>query len=160
MIEFLVGSIAEVDGYDVTVALSFKDDDSRIGYLVKMPNPPPIGEWGRIRIHEIFKENAHDLYGFSSLAERGMFRDLIRIKGIGPSVALALLAEKSFGEIMSATSPRELTVKGVGEATAAKIIAGLSKKAKPKPPQEPKPTGKKRPSKQKPKSSDSIPGDE
>jgi Holliday junction DNA helicase RuvA len=52
--------------------------------------------------HLSIKEDAHTLYGFASKDEKTLFRELIRVNGIGPKVALAILSHLNIASLMSA----------------------------------------------------------
>src|ERR1700757_5541824 len=68
-----------------------------VGYEVEAPmstffHLPPVGEEVRLLTHLVVREDAHVLYGFGSEDERRLFRSLIRVSGVGPKIALALLS--------------------------------------------------------------------
>ena len=72
-------------------------DVSGVGYEVDVPmstfcNLPEVGGELTLHTHFVVREDAQLLYGFATLAERAVFRALIKISGVGPKIALALLS--------------------------------------------------------------------
>lgn len=92
-------------------------------------NLPPVGESVRLYTHMAVREDAHLLYGFKDELERRMFRELIRISGIGPRVALAILSgmERSqFVQCLQDEDAAALTkLPGVGKKTAERLIVEM-----------------------------------
>ncbi len=90
---------------------------------------PEVGESIVIHTHLVVREDAQLLYGFHSLAERGLFRQLIRISGIGPKLALAILSGMSaedFGRCIMESDSKALTrLPGVGKKTAERLVIEL-----------------------------------
>ncbi len=70
-----------------------------------------------------------ELYGFATEAERSMFRRLISVSGVGPSVAMALMSRNTVGDILAAVRRGDSKVltraKGIGGKTAARIVLDL-----------------------------------
>jgi Holliday junction DNA helicase RuvA len=83
-------------------------------------------------IHTHVREDALDLYGFSSLPELEFFEMLISISGIGPKGALAILGVASIGTLRKAISTGDLSyltkISGIGKKTAEKIVIELRDK--------------------------------
>lgn len=79
--------------------------------------------------HLDIKENAHTLYGFSHTEEKACFTALIRVKSVGPSIALAILSALTPKALKEAIMREEVhtlkAVKGVGQKTAQLIILEL-----------------------------------
>ena len=90
---------------------------------------PPVGEDVRLLTHLVVREDAHVLYGFASDEERRLFRSLIRVSGVGPKIALALLSGVSvsdFAECVLREDIAALTrVPGVGRKTAERLIVEM-----------------------------------
>lgn len=86
----------------------------------------------KILIHLHIKEDSHTLYGFAEGSERGIFRQLISVSGIGPATAQIALSSLTPDELKAAIiSENELTfkkVKGIGPKTAKRIILDLKDK--------------------------------
>ncbi|MDC9715028.1 MAG: Holliday junction branch migration protein RuvA [Gammaproteobacteria bacterium] len=82
-----------------------------------------------LHTHFHVKEDAHTLYGFISKDEKTLFRELIRVNGIGPKVALAILSHLDIITLMSAVANEDdvLLAKtpGIGKKTAQKLIVEL-----------------------------------
>ena len=79
--------------------------------------------------HLSIKEDAHTLFGFISKDEKNVFRELIRVNGVGPKVALAILSNLSVQSLVECilTEDADLLAKtpGIGKKTALKLIVEL-----------------------------------
>lgn len=82
-----------------------------------------------LHTHLVVREDAQLLYGFHSLAERQMFRNLIRISGVGPKLALTILSGMSADDfsrcIMEGDSKALTRLPGVGKKTAERLVIEL-----------------------------------
>jgi Holliday junction DNA helicase RuvA len=82
--------------------------------------------------HFVVREDAQLLYGFASRAERDLFRDLIRITGVGPKLALSLISSVSLVDLAASVEARDTSVltrvPGVGKKTAERLLVELSGK--------------------------------
>ncbi len=82
-----------------------------------------------LHTHLSVKEDSHTLYGFISKDEKTLFRELIRVNGIGPKVALAILSHLNIASLMNAVANEDdaLLAKtpGIGKKTAQKLIVEL-----------------------------------
>ncbi len=87
---------------------------------------PELGVEVALFTHLAVREDAHTLYGFSSTAERGLFRNLIRVTGVGPRLALLILSGMSvdvFGRCVRENDATALTrLPGIGKKTAERLI--------------------------------------
>jgi Holliday junction DNA helicase RuvA len=108
-----------------------------VGYEVGVPmstfyNLPALGEKVVLLTHLIVREDAHLLYGFGSLDERNLFKQLIKITGIGARMALAILSGMSVNDLAQAVTLQEsgrLTkVPGIGKKTAERLLLELKGK--------------------------------
>lgn len=108
-----------------------------VGYEIDVPmstlyNLPDIGAEVFLYTHYVVREDAELLFGFSTKAERSLFRLLIRISGIGPRIALSILSGISASILAQAVSQAEpglLTrIPGVGKKTAERIVLELKGK--------------------------------
>ena len=94
--------------------------------------PPSRNEEVTLHTHLIVREDAHLLFGFASLAERTMFRTLIKINGVGAKMALAILSGMSaedFAACIVAEDAGSLTrLPGVGKKTAERLIVEMKDK--------------------------------
>jgi holliday junction DNA helicase RuvA len=90
---------------------------------------------GRVRAwtHLVVREDAHLLFGFPERSLRELFRLLLEVRGVGPSVALAVLSSLPGDELLRAIAAQDqkpfLRVKGVGKKTAEQILLDLREKA-------------------------------
>jgi holliday junction DNA helicase RuvA len=93
---------------------------------------PPAGRQGRLHAHLIMRDDAIQLYGFATEAERDLFLMLVGVQGVGPKVGLAVLSGGSPRELVnaiaSADSARFQAVPGIGKRTAERIIVELKEK--------------------------------
>ena len=108
-----------------------------VGYEIDVPmstlyNLPDIGAEVFLYTHYVVREDAELLFGFSTKAERSLFRLLIRISGIGPKIALSILSGISasiLAQAVSQAEPGRLTrIPGVGKKTAERIVLELKGK--------------------------------
>lgn len=109
-------------------------DVGGVGYEINAPlstleSLPEPGAEVTIHTHLSVREDGQFLYGFSSRSERELFRRLIRISGVGPKLALALLSGVDANELVRCVrddDPKRLTaVPGVGRKTAERLIIEL-----------------------------------
>ena len=93
---------------------------------------PATGQETRLHAHLIMRDDAIQLYGFATEAERELFLMLVGVQGVGPKVALAVLSGGSPRELVnaiaSADSARFQAVPGIGKRTAERIIVELKEK--------------------------------
>ena len=115
-------------------------DVGGVGYELDAPmstvyNLPAVGERVTLLTHLLVREDAHQLYGFATAAERHAFRALIRISGVGARTALALLSGLSVEELAQAVALQQagaLTrVPGIGAKTAERLLLELKGKLVP-----------------------------
>ena len=90
---------------------------------------PEVGAEITLHTHLVVREDAHTLYGFAHLAERALFRELIRVSGVGPRLALLILSGMSvelFGRCVRDGDAASLTrLPGIGKKTAERLIIEL-----------------------------------
>jgi Holliday junction DNA helicase RuvA len=105
-----------------------------VGYLARIPvstyeKLPPVGGECELLTHLHVREDAMELYGFATEAERSMFRRLIAVAGVGPAVAMALMSRHSVAEVLAAIRRADAKLlqraKGVGRKTAERIALEL-----------------------------------
>jgi len=108
-----------------------------VGYEVEAPMStfyqlPGIGEDVVLHTHMVVREDAQLLYGFYTLAERRMFRSLIRINGVGPKLGLTILSGISADEFNRAIFDNDVAaltgLPGVGKKTAERLVVELRDK--------------------------------
>lgn len=109
-------------------------DVSGVGYEVDVPmstfyHLPAIGERVTLLTHLAVREDAHQLYGFASGAERHAFRELIRISGVGARTALAVLSGLGVEDLAQAVALQEggrlVKIPGIGRKTAERLLLEL-----------------------------------
>ena len=83
-------------------------------------------------VHCNIREDAHTLYGFYSELERALFRSLIKVNGVGPKLALAILSSMSIEEFIQAVQRKEaqrlVKIPGVGKKTAERLVIEMRDK--------------------------------
>lgn len=93
---------------------------------------PELGEPIELHTHLSIREDAHSLYGFHTLDEKRLFRALIKINGVGPKLALAILSNASVEEfvgcVQSKSSDRLVKIPGIGKKTAERLIIEIHDK--------------------------------
>jgi Holliday junction DNA helicase RuvA len=109
-------------------------DVGGLGYELEAPMStflqlPPVGAEVQLLTHLVVREDAHVLYGFASEEERRLFRSLIKVSGVGPKIALALLSGISvsaFAEcVVNGDSAALTRIPGVGRKTAERLIVEM-----------------------------------
>ncbi len=112
-------------------------DVGGVGYELEAPMStfyelPAVGAQVALHVHMAVKEDAHSLYGFSSEAERALFRTLIKVSGIGAKTALSILSGASvdeFARMIQRGDIASLTrVPGIGKKTAERLLVELKDK--------------------------------
>lgn len=105
-----------------------------VGYEIEAPMStffllPGIGEEVRLLTHMVVREDAHLLYGFATEEERRLFRNLLKVSGVGPKIALALLSGISvegFAHCVRNEDAAALTrVPGIGRKTAERLLVEM-----------------------------------
>jgi len=134
MIGKLTGVLSDKNPPQVVV------DCNGVGYEVSVPmstfyNLPESGLRVSLLTHFVVREDAQLLYGFATAAEREAFRQLIKITGIGPRMALAVLSGMSVTELAQAITLQEagrlVKVPGIGKKTAERLLLELKGKLGP-----------------------------
>ncbi len=127
MIGKLIGIILENNPPEILLEVG------GVGYEILCPMSSfyAIGDEKQLSlyIHLSIKEDAHTLYGFISKDEKTLFRELIRVNGIGPKVALAILSHLDIISLMNAVANEDDVLlsktPGIGKKTAQKLIVEL-----------------------------------
>jgi holliday junction DNA helicase RuvA len=106
-------------------------DVQGVGYEVEAPmttfyNLPAIGTEILLHTHLVVREDAHILFGFSTEADRTMFRTLIKVNGVGPKLALTILSGQTAEEfhrcIYNNDTQALVRLPGVGKKTAERLV--------------------------------------
>ena len=109
-------------------------DNNGIGYKIFVPNPFYYKENDnyKIYIYEHIREDEHSLYGFKDTEERDLFLKLIDVKGLGPKMALPILATGSISGIVDAINRENILYlkkfPKIGDKVAKQIILDLKGK--------------------------------
>ena len=112
-------------------------DCQGVGYELDVPmstlyNLPAIGEKVTLLAHLVVREDAQLLYGFGSQGERAAFRELVKIAGVGPRTALAVLSGLSISDLANAVTMQEagrlIQIPGIGKKTAERLLLELKGK--------------------------------
>ncbi len=131
MIASLNGVLAEKSGEEAVV------DVNGVGYRVfvslrSMARLPAEGERVRLRVRTIVREDALDLYGFSSVAEEELFLLLTSVSHIGPKLAMTVLSGMDPGDLAASIAAGDVArltkVHGVGKKTAERLVVELKDK--------------------------------
>jgi Holliday junction DNA helicase RuvA len=112
-------------------------DCNGVGYEVDVPmstfyNLPHTGEKVVLFTHLVVREDAHLLFGFGTASERALFRQLIKITGIGARMALSILSGMTVADLAQAVTLQEagrlVKVPGIGKKTAERLLLELKGK--------------------------------
>jgi len=110
-----------------------------VGYEVTMPMTsiyglPDLNESAIIYTHFVVREDAQLLYGFANKTERKLFRLLIKVNGVGPKLALAVLSAMSADQFVSCVRHDDLSgiikIPGVGKKTAERLLIEMRDRLK------------------------------
>lgn len=132
MIEYITGRLAAKSPTSVVV------EAGGVGYLlnITLNTYNSLAEASSaavlLYVHEVLREDTHELYGFIDRGERQIFRLLIGVAGIGPATGRLILSTFSAKDLVSVVSSGDdsalVTVKGVGKKTAQRVILDLKDK--------------------------------
>ena len=131
MIGRITGILAEKNPPQLVV------DCNGVGYEIDVPmstfyHLPATGQKVSLHTHLIVREDAHLLYGFGSESERTTFRQLLKVSGVGPKVALAVLSGLSVNDLAAAVATQDtamlVRVPGIGKKTAERLLLELKDK--------------------------------
>ena len=127
MIGSLSGRVLRIDGVTALI------ECGGVGYEVDMPvtslSKLKVNENAFVYVQHIVREDAQILYGFNTVTERELFRTLIKVNGVGPKMALAVLSTfdvESFVETVLQEQSKALEqIPGVGKKTAQRMVVEL-----------------------------------
>lgn len=109
-------------------------DCNGVGYEIEAPMPvfynlPQVGEKVVLFIHMVVREDAQLLYGFSTLDQRAMFRELIKVSGVGAKMAVAILSGLSAEDFAMCITNQDVAaltrLPGIGKKTAERLIVEM-----------------------------------
>lgn len=112
-------------------------DVAGVGYELEAPmttfyDLPSTGSEVTLYTHLVVREDAHLLFGFSRASQRSLFRGLLKVSGIGPRVALAVLSGMSEDEFALCVSSEDIAritkVPGIGKKTAERLVIEMRDK--------------------------------
>ncbi|MES2817967.1 MAG: Holliday junction branch migration protein RuvA [Pseudomonadota bacterium] len=114
-------------------------DINGLGYELEVPMStlyrlPTLGEPVTLHVHMVVREDAQLLYGFLEKRERELFRELIRLNGVGPKLALALMSGLEVDELVRCVQAQDTSaltrIPGVGKKTAERLLVELKDRFK------------------------------
>ncbi|GAB5382173.1 MAG: Holliday junction branch migration protein RuvA [Aliiglaciecola sp.] len=110
-----------------------------VGYEVQLPMTsfyqlPDVGEEAIIYTHFVVREDAQLLFGFADKSERALFRELIKVNGVGPKLALTILSGMSAAQFIQCVTHDDYTglvkLPGVGKKTAERLVVEMRDRLK------------------------------
>lgn len=133
MIGFVRGRLAAKHPPALTV------DVGGVGYELEAPMStfyglPSLGAEVSLHTHLVVREDAHVLFGFATERERSLFRELIKVSGIGPRIALAILSGVTVDEFHRCVESEDVAtlvrVPGIGRKTAERLVIEMRDRLK------------------------------
>ncbi|MBL3715987.1 Holliday junction branch migration protein RuvA [Lactococcus garvieae] len=130
MYEYFQGQLVKITPTYIVV------DVAHVGYLINVANPYAwsnlMNQEVKIYVHQVIREDAHSLYGFTDEAEKSLFLRLISVSGIGPKSALAIIAADDNTGLVHAIDSSDIKYltkfPGVGKKTAMQMVLDLAGK--------------------------------
>ena len=126
MYDYLEGSVTRRGAMECIL------DVGGVGYILLTPlgsEIPEAGSKALLFTHLSVREDSHTLFGFDSRELRDLFRELLKVKGVGPAMALGVLSGLSHSEFLNAILGEDLkaltAIKGVGKKTAEQILLDM-----------------------------------
>jgi Holliday junction DNA helicase RuvA len=114
-------------------------DVGGVGYEIEAPMStfyglPGIGAEVSLHTHLVVREDAHVLFGFGTERERGLFRELIKVSGVGPRIALGILSGASVDDFHRSVETQDVAsltrIPGIGRKTAERLIVEMRDRLK------------------------------
>jgi Holliday junction DNA helicase RuvA len=114
-------------------------DVGGVGYEVEAPMStfyglPSVGAEVTLLTHLVVREDAHVLFGFGTERERSLFRELIKVSGVGPRIALGILSGASVEEFHRCVEAQDVAaltrIPGIGRKTAERLIIEMRDRLK------------------------------
>jgi len=128
MIGFLRGRLARKQPPALVI------DVGGVGYELEAPMStfyrlPQVGDTVELQTHMVVREDAHLLYGFATATERQLFRDLLRVSGVGPKIGLAILSGISVDAFLLCVEAQDVAsltrIPGIGRKTAERLLVEM-----------------------------------
>lgn len=133
MIGLIRGVLIEKQPPDILI------ETGGVGYEVQLPMTsfyqlPEVGQEAVVYIHFVVREDAQLLFGFADKSERALFRELIKVNGVGPKLALTILSGMSAAQFIQCVSHDDYTglvkLPGVGKKTAERLVIEMRDRLK------------------------------
>jgi Holliday junction DNA helicase RuvA len=114
-------------------------DVNGVGYEVQAPMStvyqlPEVGQSVTLHTHFVVREDAQLLFGFAQLSERSLFRDLIKVNGVGPKLALTILSGIETNDFVRCVRDGDtaalVRLPGVGKKTAERLVVEMKDRLK------------------------------
>lgn len=114
-------------------------DVGGVGYEVEAPMStfyglPGVGAEVGLHTHLVVREDAHVLYGFGTERERSLFRELIKVSGVGPRIALGILSGATVDEFHRSVESQDIAslvrIPGIGRKTAERLVIEMRDRLK------------------------------
>ena len=114
-------------------------DVGGVGYEVEAPMStfyglPGVGAEVSLHTHLVVREDAHVLFGFATERERSLFRELIKVSGVGPRIALGILSGATVDEFHRSVETQDVAsltrIPGIGRKTAERLIVEMRDRLK------------------------------
>ena len=128
MFDYIIGKVTDIKNNSIVL------ENNEIGYLIYVSNPYSyeIDKKEKVYIYEHIREDEDSLYGFKTYEEKELFLKLINVKGLGPKMALPILATGSISGIIDAIERENILYlkkfPKIGEKLARQIILDLKGK--------------------------------
>lgn len=130
MFEYIKGQVTYISPYYIVI------ETNQIGYQIAVANPfrysAYLEQEVTVYLHQVIRDDAHVLYGFSNLDEKQLFLKLISVSGIGPKSGLAIMALDDHSGLVNAIESEDAKYltkfPGVGKKTAQQMILDLQGK--------------------------------
>ncbi len=130
MITHIQGRLVEKNPTDIVI------DCNGVGYFINISlytfSHIPTSENVKLFTHLQVRDDAHVLYGFSSIVEREIFRLLISVSGVGASIARTMLSSLNPEQVKEAIATNDIatiqSVKGIGSKTSQRVVLDLKDK--------------------------------
>ena len=129
MYEFISGTVSDRTPAKTVI------DAAGVGFELLAPIGaafPEVGQQATVFAHLVVREDAQTLYGFARREDRNLFRVLLRVRGVGPGMALGILSGLGPSDLVAAVQREDLSaftaIKGVGKKTAEQLMLDLRDK--------------------------------
>jgi len=128
MIAMLTGNIVELNGGEAVL------DVNGVGYSVRVPATYLPKQKNDVKLHidTVVREDSITLFGFETLSEKVMFKQLYSVSGVGPRTALAIVSFYSANDLRRIIASKDIgqlsKVPGIGKKTAERVIVELKDK--------------------------------